>query len=76
MIVVLAPTLRECELVAYERGIPPKGRDTLLVPTDNGTAPNRCRGVAPLSRDDVIEGGSRGRHHDEVMRTLEPAFYD
>lgn len=76
MIVVLAPTLRECELVAYESGIPPKGRDTLLVPTDNGTAANRCRGLA-LSRGDVLEGGShRGRYHDEVMRTLEPSFYD
>lgn len=71
--VILAETIREAELEALERGIPPRGRDTVLVATGkHGTA---GRGLM-LARGDVIECSSakRGRYYAEIMRSLEPAF--
>jgi hypothetical protein len=73
--VILAETVREAELVALGRGIPPKGSHTMLVATSKPGSAGRCRGLF-LERDDVIEDPSarRGRFYGEIKRTLEPAF--
>lgn len=75
MKVILAHSIREAELEAYDRGIPPKSSNTVLVATDSHTGPGKCRGLM-LAREDVIEvaGATTGRYYIECRRTLEPAF--
>lgn len=70
MKVILAPTIRECELLALENGIPPKGPHTLLVPTNSPSSLNKLRGLM-LEDTDVIRGGRVGKHHQEAERMLQ-----
>lgn len=78
MKVILAGTMREAELLAYLKGIPPKGRDTILVATDKPSSPNTVRNVICFREDVIFDErvARKGRFHDEVMRTLEPHFLD
>lgn len=77
MKVILARTVREAELVAYEAELPPRSRDVVLIATDNASGLNRLRGLM-LKREDVITGdeAARGRYYDEYKRQLEVLFYD
>jgi hypothetical protein len=74
---ILAPTEREAETIAYERGIPPRASDTVLIGTDKPSSPRKVPPGMLLKRADVIiADGRRGRFHDEVMRTIEPGIVD
>lgn len=77
MKLILAPTEREAETIAYERNIPPRATDTVLIGTDKPSATRKVPSGILLKRADVIVAdGRRGRFHDEVMRTIEPGFID
>lgn len=77
MKLILAPTEREAETLAYERGIPPRASDVVLLGTDKPSAARKVPSGVLLKRADVIVAeGRRGRFHDEVMRTIEPGFID
>lgn len=74
MTVILAPTMRDAEIYAYEHGIPPKSRDTVLVPTNSHSSLNRLRGISVHREDVYVAGDVLGRYHDEAMRMLEIAY--
>lgn len=75
MKVIIARKKLDAELEAFERGIPPRGRDTVLIATDAASSAHAGRGLM-LHPDDVIElpDAKLGRYYDEIMRALRPCM--
>ena len=75
--VILAGSVQEAEVIAVERGLPPRSLDVMLISTGHTQGLRRLRGLA-LARDDVTVAPSahRGRYMRDYERQLETLFYD